>query len=401
MQPTIKQMYDIKPENYPSLIYSTTAIKQILCMLKTTHAANKEFMFLGDVSKIGTDYLVNKVFLVPQQKCGAAYCETDDNKYPEWLAKNVPLEQRKYIRLHGHSHVNMGTSPSGTDDSQIKNLCENVRDYYIQLIINHNLQNTVNIWDKEQKLIFNNVNQYIKINKTLVAFNSRTQTQLLQPVLVSNGTYKIVDNKLKLADNMFLSLADMSVMLVDNNITIHIGKDIQLTNPQDPLLEETEKQAKELIKAMSYSWTDSYKPVNYKPVSYDYNLTNDTYRWTDYDYHYYNYEDVIIYNDNGGQNIIFFDELEQPDIELIKNGEIEIEEIIYGGKSYKMVKKPKQIYPKGSIKLQHKTTKEYKVVSEDEYNKTYKNDNNFTYVGTWCTLINKFIKYWRDDYGLE
>lgn len=58
---------------------------------------------------------IDDIIVFPQTVTGATVTP-NQKEYEMWLM-NLPDEQFNHCRYHGHSHVNMGTSPSGTDDS--------------------------------------------------------------------------------------------------------------------------------------------------------------------------------------------------------------------------------------------------------------------------------------------
>jgi hypothetical protein len=247
--PTVKQMETVKIDYFPKLIYTTTAFKTLLAMMNTTHAKTKEFLFLGLVHKENSDYVVEDFLLVPQQKCSAAYCETDDEAYPTWLAENVPLEKRSLIRLHGHSHVNMGTSPSGTDDVQIKELCNNVSDFFIQLIVNHNMINTVNIWDKTNKLIYNNLEQYIRINDQLLKLNAKNNI-IFPTIKIEDGNYNIKKGFLLLNNGIVLDVQKGFTYIIDDNISVSncLINPLSIIDKNQTFQKEIDKKMEKYIK---------------------------------------------------------------------------------------------------------------------------------------------------------
>lgn len=216
----VKQMYMETKTIAPKIIYSSKAFARMITFINTTHAKTKEFMFLGLVSKEGYNYVVSDFMLVPQHKCSQVYCESDDDRYPEWLAKTIDIKDRKLIRLHGHHHVNMGTKPSGTDDQQIEDLCKNVSDYYIQLIINNKLENTVNIWDKKQHLIFEDVDQYIKIGEILIKLKNINNYEIYKMDLQSKDISTSDDGMLCIGNNAVLIPEENTLVLLDKNISI-------------------------------------------------------------------------------------------------------------------------------------------------------------------------------------
>lgn len=59
-------------------------------------------------------FWIDDIIVFPQKVTGATV-NPDQKAYETWLMQ-LPDEQFNQCRYHGHSHVNMSTSPSGTDD---------------------------------------------------------------------------------------------------------------------------------------------------------------------------------------------------------------------------------------------------------------------------------------------
>ena len=69
----------------------------------------------GSVSRTGdNEFVIEDIFVYPQEVTGSTV-NTDQFKYTEWLY-GLDDETFNKIRMQGHSHVNMGVSPSGVDD---------------------------------------------------------------------------------------------------------------------------------------------------------------------------------------------------------------------------------------------------------------------------------------------
>ena len=266
----IKQMYMETKTIAPKIIYSSKAFARMITFINTTHAKTKEFMFLGLVSKEGYNYVVSDFMLVPQHKCSQVYCESDDDRYPEWLAKTIDIKDRKLIRLHGHHHVNMATKPSGTDDKQIEELCKNVSDYYIQLIINNKLENTVNIWDKKQHLIFEDVEQYIKIGENVIKMYSINSFEITRMNL-NQGITPSDDGMICIGNNAVFIPEENSLVLLDKNFSIILKLNSTLTRVilqnDKELIKEANIEMNKMVKETYYTKTPEY---GYKNMGYDY-----------------------------------------------------------------------------------------------------------------------------------
>ena len=77
----------------------------------------------GVVSRDEADplhFTIEDILVFPQQVTGATVTP-DEEAYAIWNA-TLPPDQRNAMRFHGHSHVNMGVTPSSTDDRYQKDM---------------------------------------------------------------------------------------------------------------------------------------------------------------------------------------------------------------------------------------------------------------------------------------
>lgn len=105
-------------------------------------------------------YLVYDILLFPQTNTGVT-TSTDQEEYAKWLQDIMMDEdESKFddMRMHGHSHVNMGVFSSGVDDGYQSDLLRNVKDgdFYIFMILNKKHDICTLIYDYEQQIMFEN-----------------------------------------------------------------------------------------------------------------------------------------------------------------------------------------------------------------------------------------------------
>jgi len=81
-------------------------------------------------------FLLEDVMVYPQRVTGANIT-TDEIKHGAWLDR-FPTETLRKIRFHGHSHVNMDTFSSATDDDLQRDLTNMLQpgDFYLFFIMN-------------------------------------------------------------------------------------------------------------------------------------------------------------------------------------------------------------------------------------------------------------------------
>lgn len=261
----------LNPKNItkPFVVFTSKAVAQLFAMLSTKTAETLEFMFMGEVQKEVRDkktiYKVTNFVLIPQEKNSGAYCETDDERYPEWLNKNYPtIEQKRSVRLHGHSHVNMAVSPSGTDNENMMNMMEYVSDYFIQFIINRKYDTTINIYDKSENIVYEGLEPHVLLANNLLVYGIKDPELLNTPEIdTSNLQTNQETRTLFLNKNITLDLESLRISIFDDNLILdELG--LSLTDQRVLDIDTYEEQLKSLIKKPPYYSTS---PLDASPLS--------------------------------------------------------------------------------------------------------------------------------------
>ena len=121
-----------------TIYISADAFKRMLLFVEI---AGKEVGWLGTVQRLENgDFLIEKVFLLEQEVTSA---ETElsvdgQNKLTNKLVEqgDEGIEQVNRLRFWGHSHVRMGTTPSGTDERTMQRFGREGLPWYIRGIFN-------------------------------------------------------------------------------------------------------------------------------------------------------------------------------------------------------------------------------------------------------------------------
>lgn len=128
---------------------------------------DKEVAWHG-VAKRGDDpekdeYFISDILVYPQ-KVTAATVETDQEEYENWLYEQ-PDEVFNNLRMQGHSHVNMGVSPSGVDTTHQGKIMEQLDEdmFYIFMIWNKRFEKWVKIYDFAKNTMFETSDVDVKI----------------------------------------------------------------------------------------------------------------------------------------------------------------------------------------------------------------------------------------------
>jgi len=122
--------------------------------------ADKEVGWLGTAERLPSgDFLIGEVFLL-KQEVHATTTEISEDGIAELASELMSsradgLDVVNKIRFWGHSHVRMGTSPSGQDESQMSLFRENQCDWFIRGILNKagRMEFTIFMWDVGIKIV--------------------------------------------------------------------------------------------------------------------------------------------------------------------------------------------------------------------------------------------------------
>lgn len=144
-------------------IYITT---EAYCkMRKLVDDTATEIGWYGTVTKCpGLDnvYVIEDILVYPQKVTGAT-CEQDEDKMFEF-EMSLTNEQVNHKRFHGHSHVNMGVTPSGVDENFYQDILSQVNDYFIITITNKKSDYTVRFYDVENNILYSDLEIKLLLN---------------------------------------------------------------------------------------------------------------------------------------------------------------------------------------------------------------------------------------------
>lgn len=118
------------------------------------------------------DYYINDIVVYPQEVTGATVT-TDQVKYQSWL---YALDDNTFnnLRFQGHSHVNMGTTPSGVDTNLYNEILSqlNADMFYIFMIWNKRGEKTIKIYDLKKNLYFDTSDVTVKVIQSEIGVES-------------------------------------------------------------------------------------------------------------------------------------------------------------------------------------------------------------------------------------
>lgn len=145
-------MADTQNLKEPNVVFTPNAKVKMDALVKNY---DKEVAWHGLVTVKQTDtvtyFFIEDILVYPQIITGATV-DADPEYYSAWIQENIPILNS--IKMQGHSHVNMGITPSGTDESYYKEMSDQIEDYYLFLIVNKRGEIYSRLYDKTQNIVF-------------------------------------------------------------------------------------------------------------------------------------------------------------------------------------------------------------------------------------------------------
>ena len=237
-----KQVLDSKKHiPVPEVVFTPLAYDKMTSLVRE---CDKEIAWHALVEKTETGYRVFDVLVYPQ-RITATTAEAEEDEYNKWII-NLSDEQFETVRLQGHSHVNMGVTPSGTDETYYDNLMEQVEDFYIVMILNKRSEYMLRFYDVINNVVFLKVPLILEGHTIQTAWAkeqmdlniAKPPVYVHQP-LTYGGANKPINNYI----DQQLYISDESVIDIMGQDGWPVGqayasfKDLQL---QDPLMTATE-----------------------------------------------------------------------------------------------------------------------------------------------------------------
>ena len=172
--------------------------------------SDKEIGWYGIVNEmpgLQATYIIEDIVVYPQKVTGVTVEQDEDRMFE--FEMSLTTEQVNHKRFHGHSHVNMGTSPSGVDESFYQDLLSQVTDYFIITITNKRNEYTTRFYDVANNILYTDVPiqlmqddgslylDWYETNKEQVKEHTYTTTQITKPTLPANKSKTKTPTKTK------------------------------------------------------------------------------------------------------------------------------------------------------------------------------------------------------------
>lgn len=153
------------------------------------------------------NYYISDILVYPQKVTGATV-NTDQEKYEMWLMSHED-DVFNNIRMQGHSHVNMGVTPSSVDTSLYDRLLDQLDDdmFYIFMIWNKKKDKTVKIYDLKKNVLFDTADVTVETlpeDEAPIDLTQLTEDELraVTGFLAKHREKKITDEFIKDAKDM-------------------------------------------------------------------------------------------------------------------------------------------------------------------------------------------------------
>ena len=142
---------------------------------------DKEIGWLGTVIRDGLNFFIDDVFLFKQEVHSTTTEITPEglNEFAmELMSEQNGIETWNNMKLWGHSHVNMGTNPSGQDDKQIETFESCGYDFFIRMICNKKGSMRLDLYDYTTGIIYEELNYTIYYSEEDLAFKSSIEEKI-------------------------------------------------------------------------------------------------------------------------------------------------------------------------------------------------------------------------------
>ena len=100
-------------------------------------------------------FVIDDILVYPQTVTGATCVQDDDRVFEFEL--NLSTDQVNRKRCHGHSHVNMGVTPSGVDEQFYQDILTQVDDYFIIMITNKSGAYYTRFYDMQNNILYTGI----------------------------------------------------------------------------------------------------------------------------------------------------------------------------------------------------------------------------------------------------
>lgn len=161
------KLKEVKDDRKATITFSAQAYMKIFALV---HTYSTEVEWHGVVERTAADAFYIKDILIFPHKVTGATVISDQIEYEKWL-DTLDNDTFNALRFHGHSHVNMGVTPSGVDMTYRHNILNNFGTpsatsdlFYIFLIFNKKGDISGEIYDLQNNALYSKSTNTDEIN---------------------------------------------------------------------------------------------------------------------------------------------------------------------------------------------------------------------------------------------
>lgn len=172
----------------PTIYITPTAYIKMRTLVEETDV---EIAWHGVVHRQDRNFVITDILVYPQ-KITSVTVESDDDLYPNWCME-LPDDVLNNMRFQGHSHVNMGVTPSGVDEEYYTRLLTQVHDYYIIMVTNKHEAMTLRLYDVENNILYSDLdlNIYLPdVHKDNLDWYEEQKEMLQKPTPTQSTLFK-------------------------------------------------------------------------------------------------------------------------------------------------------------------------------------------------------------------
>ena len=159
----------------PKIIITITALNK---MKEYIRQSNDEIGWLCTSIKQGRAFIIMDAYLFNQEVNSVTTEITTDglNEFAmEVMQMENGLDIWNNMKVWGHSHVNMSTSPSGQDEKQMEVFTQNADDFFIRIIGNKKGEMKIDLYDYEKGVIYEDLTYAIDYEENNELINTLEQ----------------------------------------------------------------------------------------------------------------------------------------------------------------------------------------------------------------------------------
>ena len=171
--------YESSEEDKLHITFTPIAYAKMIMLLQDF---SSEVAWHGVVERPSdSEFIITDILVYPQEVTGATV-NTDQESYQRWLME-LDDDTANKLHMQGHSHVNMGVTPSGVDLTHQEGILAQLKnnDFYIFMIWNKSLKYTVKVYDLATNTLYENEDLYLHVGDAaldLVAFLTNARTSV-------------------------------------------------------------------------------------------------------------------------------------------------------------------------------------------------------------------------------